>query len=412
MQSQPTPERRTSKFPAQQSVPFSELRDRMDRFRDRMDARNPGWELAAIIGRINSYYLTGTMQDGILLIPRNGDAVLFVRRSYERALDESLFPDIREMNSFRDAAASLRTIPDTVYLETELVPLAVYERLQKHFAFSRVRPLDQQIGQVRSVKSRYEIALMERAGDIHRRVLEDLVPGILAEGMSEAAFGSAVSSLMVQEGHHGIVRFGMFETEIVVGQLGFGESSIYPTAFDGPGGAYGLGPAVPVLGSRERLLRKGDLVFIDNACGVEGYQTDKTMTYMFGAPIPDEAIAIHHRCVEIQDEMADLLKPGVTPSDIYQATIEGLAPEFLENFMGYGRRKAGFLGHGVGLQVDELPVIAKGFDEPLQEGMVIALEPKKGISGVGMVGIENTFAVTPGGGRSITGESRGLIPVW
>jgi len=110
--------------------------------------------------------------------------------------------------------------------------------------------------------------------------------------------------------------------------------------------------------------------------------------------------------------MADLLKPGVTPSDIYQATIEGMAPEFLENFMGYGRRKAGFLGHGVGLQVDELPVIAKGFDEPLQEGMVIALEPKKGISGVGMVGIENTFAVTPGGGRSITGESRGLIPVW
>ena len=393
-------------------VPSSELYGRMDRFRERMDAGNPGWELAAIVGRINIYYLTGTMQEGILLIPRDRDALLFVRRSYERALDESRFPDIRPMGSYRDAAAGLVTVPGTVYLETELVPLALYERLQKHFAFSGVRPLDRQIAEVRSVKSRYEMALMERAGGIHRRVLEDLVPGILEEGMSEADFGSAVSSLMVREGHHGIVRFGMFGTEIVVGQLGFGESSIYPTAFDGPGGAYGMGPAVPVLGSRERLLGRGDLVFIDNACGVEGYQTDKTMTYMFGAPIPDEAIAVHDRCVEIQDEMAKLLRQGITPSDIYQATMDSLDPDFLENFMGYGRRRAGFLGHGVGLQVDELPVIAKGFDEPLQEGMAIAIEPKKGISGVGMVGIENTFAVTPGGGRSITGESHGLIPVW
>jgi Xaa-Pro dipeptidase len=80
--------------------------------------------------------------------------------------------------------------------------------------------------------------------------------------------------------------------------------------------------------------------------------------------------------------------------------------------MGYGTRKAQFLGHGVGLLVDEIPVIARGFDEPLQEGMTIALEPKKGVKGVGMVGIENTFVVTPGGGRSITGRSPGLIPVW
>jgi Xaa-Pro aminopeptidase len=79
--------------------------------------------------------------------------------------------------------------------------------------------------------------------------------------------------------------------------------------------------------------------------------------------------------------------------------------------MGYGNRQVKFLGHGIGLEIDEFPVIAKGFDSPLQENMVLALEPKKGIKDVGMVGIENTFIVTPSGGKCITGFNRGLIPV-
>jgi Xaa-Pro dipeptidase len=394
------------------SVPEDELQARMKRFLARMDHDNPEWECAAILGRINLYYFTGTMQDGILLIPRDGEAVFWVRRSYERALDESLFPRIEPMESYRDAARGSENLPGTIYLETELVPLAMLQRLQKHFPFSRIRPLDLQVSRVRAVKSAYELLRMERAGRIHERVLEECVPRILTEAMTEAEFGTAVYSVMVREGHHGIVRFGGLGIEIEVGQLGFGESSLYPTSFDGPGGCHGIGPAAPILGSSERKLEKGDLVFIDNACGVEGYQTDKTMTYMFGSPIPDDARELHYRCVDIEHEMAAQLKPGVLPSEIYNRVMEGLSPEFLENFMGYGNRRAQFLGHGVGLLVDEIPVIAEGIDEPLQEGMTIALEPKKGIKDVGMVGIENTFVVTPGGGRSITGTSRGLIPVW
>jgi Xaa-Pro aminopeptidase len=384
----------------------------MERFRSRMDAENSGWESAAILGRINMFYLTGTMQDGLLLILRDGEAVLWVRRSYERALDESCFPRIEPMESYRDAARESGNLSDTVYLETGLVPLAMLQRLQKHFPFSRVRSLDLQISQVRAEKSAYELSLMERAGRIHEKVLEELVPRILVEGMSEAGFGSEVYSVMVREGHFGIVRFGGIGIEIEVGHLGFGESSLYPTSFDGPGGSRGMGPAAPVLGSPERRLAKGDLVFIDNGCMVEGYQTDKTMTYMFGGPITEDAIEIHHQCVDIEREVASQLRPGAVPSRIYDETMNSLSPGFLENFMGYGERKARFLGHGVGLQVDEIPVIARGFDEPLCEGMTIAVEPKKGVTGVGMVGIENTFVVTPGGGRSITGSGSGLIPVW
>jgi Xaa-Pro aminopeptidase len=376
-----------------------------------MDARHPEWEIAIIFSRLNLFYFTGTMQDGMLLIPRNGEACLWVRRSFERAEDESFFPRIRQMLSYRDAAGTMTTIPGTVYLETEQVPLALFRRLQKHFPFRDVKAIDSEVLKVRSVKSPYELGLMERAGDIHRRVLEDLAPEILRQGMNEAEFTSELYSLMVREEHHGIVRFGMFESGIILGLIGFGESSIYPTYLDSPGGNAGMSPAVPLFGSRARKLRDGDLVFVDIGCGFNGYHTDKTMTYVFGTALPDEVVAIHRKCVEIQDSIMPLLKPGAVPSQIYETVAAALEPAFLENFMGYGNRNVQFLGHGIGLEIAENPVIAKGFDDPLEEGMVIAIEPKKGIKGVGMVGIENTFIVTPGGGRSITGHHPGLIPV-
>jgi Xaa-Pro aminopeptidase len=383
----------------------------MARFRDRMDRDCPDWEVAGITGKVNLYYFTGTIQDGLLTIPRNRDAVFWVRKSYERATAESAFPDIRRMSSYRDAVAVTGKVNKPVYLELDTLTLAQYGRMNKHFAFSGVLPLDAQVAAVRSVKSQYELSIMERAGKIHRHVLEDLAPSLLSEGIDELTLTADLYSVMVREGHQGLMRFGMFN-EMLLGQIGFGTSSICPTCVDTPGGISGLNPAVPMSGSRERKLKKGDLVVIDIGCGVEGYHTDKTQSYMFGKPIPGEAIRAHEQCVAIQDQTASLLKPGAIPSEIYATVMADLEPEFLENFMGYGKNTVKFLGHGIGLEIDESPVIAKGFDEPLEEGMVFAVEPKKGIKDVGLVGIENTFAVTPAGGRSLTGKNPGLIPVY
>jgi len=396
----------------QSQVPLSELQNRLIRFRIKMDIMNAGWEMAVIFSKINLYYFTGTMQDGMLLIPRNNEAVFWVRRSYERALDESLFPIIKPMESFRDASENFKKLPESVFLETEIVPLALLQRFQKYFPFSQVRPLDAAMAWVRAIKSPFELSIMERSGKIHQRVLEELVPQLLKEGISETEFAGELYKVLLNEGHHGIARFGMFNTEMILGHIAFGESSIYPTSFNGPGGNQGISPAVPHLGNRNRKLRSGDLVFVDIGCGVDGYHTDKTMTYMFGSPLPDEVISIQRQCVALQDEMAEMLKPGVIPSDIYNTIMNKLSPEFLKNFMGYGSRQVKFLGHGIGLTIDEIPVIAQGFDEPLEEGIVLALEPKKGIKGVGMVGIENTFLVKPQGGRCITGDNPGLIPVF
>ncbi len=390
-------------------IPASELTRRMSRFRNTMDAQNPEWEMAVIFSKINLFYFTGSMPDGMLIVPREDKAILWVRRSIERTSAESEFPDIRQMGSYRDVAPNYTSLPKEVYLEMEFVPLAMYKRFQKHFPFQSYHSLDFQLGTTRAVKSELEISFMEKAGAIHQRVLEDLVPGILHEGMTEADLAGELYRLMVREGHQGTARFAMFDTEIVVAQLGFGESSLYPTNFDGPGGNRGLNAAVPGLGSRQRKLKKGDLVFIDMGIGVNGYHSDKTMTYMFGQPLDDKVISIHHQCVELQNKIAEMLKPGNVPEIIYESIIDGLSPEFKENFMGFGDRAVKFLGHGIGLTVDELPVLAKGFKDPMEENMVFAVEPKKGIKGVGMVGIENTFVVTPDGGRCITGDNPGLI---
>jgi len=274
-----------------------------------------------------------------------------------------------------------------------------------------VAALDGAVARVRAVKSPYELALMARSGAMHRRLLEEQVPALLRAGMNETELGCELYALMVREGHQGTVRFNMFGVDVAVAQLGFGENSLYPTSFDGPGGCVGICPAAPVLGSRERTLRVGDLVFVDCGCAMEGYSSDKTMVYQFGRPLPDAAVAAHRRCVELERQLAAELRPGAIPSEIYRRTLAGLAPEFLQNFMGYGSRRANFLGHGVGLQIDEWPVLAEGFDEPLAENMVLALEPKQGVPGVGMVGSENTYRVTPAGGVSLTGKHPGLLLV-
>ena len=132
----------------------------MARFRDRMDRDSPDWEVAAVTGRINLYYFTGTIQDGLLYIPRDGDAVFWVRRSLEKATAESAFPDIRGMTSYRDAAAVTGRIKKPLYLELDAVTLAQYGRMQKHFAFPSALPLDAQVAAVRAKKSPYEFALM------------------------------------------------------------------------------------------------------------------------------------------------------------------------------------------------------------------------------------------------------------
>lgn len=393
----------------QEVVSKAELNERLIRFTTTMSEVNPDWDTAFILGKVNQYYFTGTMQDGMLVIKKDGNASYFVRRSYERAREESLLTSIYSMNSYRDVAVALGAACGNTYMETELVTIGILTRLRKHFELGEIHSLDQVVQSVRAVKTPYELAWMKRSGKVHEELLENIVPSLLREGISEADFVAELYEKMVKCGYHGVSRFSMFQSEMVVGQVGFGESSLYPTSFDGPGGARGICPAVPLLGSRERKLRRGDLVFVDIGFGMNGYHTDKTQVYQFGSRPAVETIKAHRGCIEVQSRTSELLKPGAIPAEIYETVVGGLSEDFNQNFMGFGNRRVFFLGHGIGLHVNEAPVIAEGFREPLHENMVIAIEPKKGIAGVGMVGVEDTYIVTPDGGQCITGGGNNII---
>jgi Xaa-Pro aminopeptidase len=200
----------------------------------------------------------------------------------------------------------------------------------------------------------------------------------------------------------------MRNVDSVLGHVAFSESTLYPSAFNGAAGVNGICPAVPVLGNRDRLLREGDLVYIDLGVGIDGYHIDKTIVLSYNRPQPEHVSTAHRHCLELERLAVSMLKPGVKPADIYEAVTASVNDEFRHCFMGAPGRTVPFIGHGVGLNVDEMPVIAKGFDSPLEQNMTIAIEPKIGIDGVGMVGSENTYLVTESGGISLTGEPREL----
>ncbi|MHB1155037.1 MAG: M24 family metallopeptidase [Eubacteriales bacterium] len=393
----------------QEFISKTELNERLIRFTTVMSKMNPDWDTAIILGKVNQYYFTGTMQDGMLIIKKDGNASYFIRRSYERAKDESQFSSIYPMNSYRDVVVAMGAAFGNTFMETELVTIGILSRLRKYFELGEIHSIDQVMQSVRSVKTPYELSWMKCSGKAHKEFLENIVPSILREGISEVDFVAELFEKMVKCGYQGVSRFSMFQSEMVVGQVGFGDSSLYPTSFDGPGGARGICPAVPLLGSRERKLQFGDLVFVDIGFGMNGYHTDKTQVYQFGSRPSDETIKTHRSCIEIQSCISEMLKPGVIPAEIYKTVVSKLSTDFKQNFMGFGNRMVNFLGHGIGLHVNESPVIAEGFREPLQENMVIAVEPKKGIAGVGMVGVEDTYIVTPEGGQCITGGGIDII---
>lgn len=392
-------------------TPKSELDNRMASFCNSMNKTNPTWDTAIIVSKVNQFYFTGTMQDGFLVIKKNQSHCYFVRRSFERAKDESYLDNIVQIENFRDAAAVIGSGCGNTYFETEIIPIGYMDRLKKCFNFDNILSLDRIVLTLRSVKSAYELFWIEKSGESHKKLLEEEVPKLLREGMSEADLAGECFAKMISLGYQGISRFSMFQAEMVVGQIGFGESSLYPTNFDGPGGGFGMYPAVPLAGSRERKLKKNDLVFVDIAFGINGYHSDKTGVYCFGAKPSFEIKTAHQKCLDIMQDTAQKLICGNIPANIYNEIISNIDDEFLKNFMGHGSRRVKFLGHGVGLHIDEYPVIANGFKEPLQENMVISLEPKYGITNVGMVGAEETFIVTKNGARCVTGGSRKIIEI-
>ena len=386
-------------------VPPEEIYARISRLQRKI--ADAGMDGAVIPDGISMYYFSGTIQNGFLFVPNEGEPVFFIWRSLERARMETPLKELVPFKSMKELPAWLSDSGHAVRrlgVDEATLAVSMFTRLSGVFPATAFEDIGPVLSSLRSIKSEYEIGLIREAGKRHE-VIYDRIPAMMHEGMTEWELGSAIHGLMLKLGYTGLGRLSAVNSEFFVGVISFGESGNYPSASVGPDGLVGLSPAFPFLGGARRL-QKGEIAFIDTGFAYQGYFTDKTRIFCLGRP-PQAASDAHKICMEIQEAVRRRLKPGRIPSEIFNEVYETevVSRKFEEHFMGFGSNQVLFLGHGIGLVIDEFPVIARRVDSPLHENMVIALEPKKGLPGIGLVGIENTFLVTEQGGEKLTSGS-------
>ncbi|EXX86064.1 M24 family metallopeptidase [Paenibacillus darwinianus] len=364
------------------------------------------------------YYLTGTMQAGYAFVPAEGEPALYIRRSLERARRESRIRTV-ELGAFRSFAATLAadypflSQGESVRVGTPLdaLPAQTYIKLAELFASIGVRITDgaSVMRRLRMVKSVWEIERISAAASVTAEALEESL-NELREGVTELEWMARYEYEIRRRGHIGVMRMRAYNMEVLTGMVGSGAAAAEPTLFDGPAGGRGLGPAVPQSVSRKPFARN-EPILLDVGCCIDGYLIDQTRTAVIGE-LPEKLAAAYAVAERIIRRAEELLVPGTPSAALYEEALRlakdaGLA----DHFMGFGADRVRFLGHGIGLEVDEWPVLAKGFDIPLASGMVLAVEPKFTFQNVGVVGIENCYAVTAGRPLTLTRSSEQLIVV-
>lgn len=399
-------------------TPATELQARWQRYRTFLGKYLPDCQGAFIFSRLNIFYFTGTFANGVLWLPIEGEPILFCRRGAERAEIETPVKHIVQFSSYGDIAKTFHgfglTLPGKIATEMNGLSWSLANSLRKYLPSIDFIPGDRLIAMSRAKKSAWELQLMRQAGQRHNRCLTQLLPPFLHAGVNELEISHRISEIFFSQGHQGVLRMETFGEEVFLGHIAIADSANYPSVFNGPVGLKGAHPAAPFMGAEEITWHPGSLLTIDNGFMFGGYQTDKTQVYWLGAPgsIPDSIQSAHNFCLEMQAMIAEQLRPGAIPSNLWHQCREmaGRSP-WANGFMGLGNNKVHFVGHGIGLAIDEYPVLAKGFDSPLEEGMVLAIEPKIGLPGLGMVGTENSFEVTAQGGRSLTGNTYEILTV-
>ncbi|MCM3268373.1 M24 family metallopeptidase [Paenibacillus elgii] len=367
-----------------------------------------------ITQNVDLYYLTGSMQTGYLLVPAEGEPRFYVRRSVARAQEESAAA-VEPLGSFRAFGAQLaQTFPQlvsgsavTLAAEFDVLPVQQLQRLQSVLPHVVWKDGSMLIRETRMIKSPREIACIREAARIIDGALENALAG-LKPGMTELELMSAVEHYIRLHGHIGVMRLRGYNQEVLTGVIGAGEAVARPTYFDGPAGGQGLGPAVPQSASR-RPIERNEPILIDIGCCIDGYVIDQTRTAVIG-DLPEDLRQAYGVSEAIIRSVESMLKPGTLCEQLYLHSLVMAQEAGLgDHYMGFGDDQVKFLGHGIGLEVDELPVLAKGFRYPLEPGMVIAIEPKFTFPGRGVVGIENSYAVTDTGFEKLTVSREGLI---
>lgn len=376
---------------------FPELKQRRDKIRVLMAQQ--GIDAALITCNVNLIYTYGRVVSGYLYLPLNDFARLFVKRP-NTIEGEHIMP-IRKPEQLPELIQACGlSLPKKLMLEGSELSFNEYNRLAACFPEAEVVPCGTDlIRQARSTKTEMEIEFFRRSGVAHAKAYAQ-IPSVYRPGMTDLQLSVEVERLMRLEGCLGIFRVFGQSMEIFMGSLLAGDNAAAPSPYDFALGGAGLDPTLPG-GANGSLIQPGQSIMVDMGGNFYGYMGDMSRVYSVGK-LTDQAYAAHQTCLEIQEAVAAMAKPGVICEDLYSKAIELVTKAgFADYFMGV-EQKAKFIGHGIGLEINEAPVIAPRIRQELEPGMVFALEPKIVLPGVGPLGIENSWVVTTEGLEKLT----------
>jgi Xaa-Pro aminopeptidase len=351
-----------------------------------------------IADNANIFYLSRRIYRGYVYIPANGAPLYLVIRPI--GLQGEGLHYIRKPELIPELLAQLGLpLPKNLGLELDEIPFSQIQRFQKIFPEAAITNVSGMLKTVRMVKRPDEVELIRQDGE-HHVAAYSKIKELYTEGMTDVEFQIEIERVLRQEGSLGHLRTSGALMEINMGSVLNGDNADAPAPYDFAVGGAGVNPALPV-GACGKPMAKGTTVMVDMNGNFNGYQTDLTRTYRIGE-VPALAQQAHDLSIKILRTLEKLGTPGTPVAALYDKAIE-LAEEagLSQYFMGHTQQSS-FIGHGVGIQLNELPVVMHKSRHTLEENMVLALEPKFVIPGVGAVGVENTYLVRAQGLESLT----------
>ncbi len=375
--------------------PRSEIDSRIKKLQSSMD----GIDGALLFQAVDMCYFSGTAQDGLVYIPRDGEPIVMMKRSLERAKEESPL-EVRPLKNMRNLKEDLGIKTSaTIGLEMDVLPCSFYFRVNKALEDASFVDVAERIKHIRSVKSEFEIKLAKEAAQM---LVEGFstVPDHIKEGMTEVELMCRMESEMRLMGHQGSLRFRRFNSIVPIGHIMSGSSAAIPSFLASPTGGRGTSVVFP-HGPGYRKIKRNEPVFVDTVGICNGYIADATRIFSLGKIEPGLVEAYEASC-QIEEAIAREMMPGRTARELFELSeSEGARLGYGDFLGGPVGSKCGFVGHGVGLELDEYPVLAP-LDHEIQEGMTIAVEPKIIYPGKGVLGVEDTFLTTSSGALRLT----------
>jgi Xaa-Pro aminopeptidase len=370
-------------------------------------------EGAFFMQNVDIYYFSGTIQTSVLFVPAEGSPILMVQKGYARAEAESALTRVVPYKGRKEMLHILRDFRiknlETVGLELDVLPTNIYLWLAKELPRCRWIDISGHIRRIRMIKSAYEIEQVRKAATVlHKGFTE--IGGIIREGVTELEVDGHLAMIARREGHMGILRMRGWNQEMTYAHVLSGESGATISFLNSPHGGMGNTPAM-AQGAGFRQIRRNEPIGIDYGIGINGYIGDQFRTYVIGnlPPLLEKA---HDCSVAIHRLFEKEAKPGVLASTLYHlATGRATRDGFGDFFMGHEEGQVKFIGHGIGLEIDEYPVLSPSAEEKLKEGMVIAVEPKFIFPGKGVVGLEDDYLVTATGVERLTLTGQDLLRI-